>query len=231
MLFLIPTTGVPDLNVCLASVRAYGGNGRILVAYSRDSPNVFLGDLVDDCSTQPRNAHTYGAAMEYLCALALARYPDESDFILMNDDATLTPTTLDLLLEDVTATTTSYTGPTGFVACRSNYIRPTQQSPHQRHAAQLPLTPADVISPVCAYAPRTLLEDMRGRWPDTNWYSDDIVCHDTRELGYTHYISRAWVHHNGESATSRTVGNPAALEAQGKAWLLEHRPDIAQYIT
>ena len=53
------------------------------------------------------------------------------------------------------------------------------------------------------------------------WYSDDVWCEDLNALGYTHYISRSYVHHAG----SQTIGNNGhKLTNDATPWLIKNRP-------
>jgi hypothetical protein len=57
--------------------------------------------------------------------------------------------------------------------------------------------------------------------PPIEWYSDDVMCEDLNAKGYTHYISRAYVHHAG----SQTLGqNTQKLHDDAMPWLIKNRP-------
>lgn len=65
------------------------------------------------------------------------------------------------------------------------------------------------------------------KFPSTNWYSDNIICHDLQKAGYQHFVSRAYVHHAG----SQTVGTDfEKCHEEPRAWIKENRPDMYEAI-
>jgi len=61
------------------------------------------------------------------------------------------------------------------------------------------------------------------QFPSTNWYSDNIICHDLNKAGYQHFVSRGYVHHAG----SQTVGNDfAKCHEEPREWIKTNRPDM-----
>jgi hypothetical protein len=75
-----------------------------------------------------------------------------------------------------------------------------------------------VISPLFAYISKQAFSEAQ--FPPLNWYSDDVICQDLNNLGYTHFVSRAYVHHVG----SQTIGlDFDKLTEQAKPWIKENR--------
>ena len=136
------------------------------------------------------------------------------EIIIANDDIVLRPESYKLLLEDVEFIKTQY-DKVGFVAARSDAVRANQsiQSPIPREIYQSP-----VISPLFAYISKQAFTDAQ--FPPLNWYSDDVMCQDLNNFGYTHFISRAYIHHVG----SQTIGfDTHQLTEDSKVWIKENR--------
>ncbi len=64
---------------------------------------------------------------------------------------------------------------------------------------------------------------VKAKFPSVNWYSDNIICDDMTKAGFTHWVSRGYVHHAG----SQTVGNDfAKCHEDSRAWIRQNRPDV-----
>lgn len=161
---------------------------------------------------QPDRLRTFGAAYEW----ALTQTPGE--WILANDDIVLRPDTVELLLEDVKVAEAK--GQAGFVAARFNYGRRDQlamgNSPRLEEAA--------CVAAVFAWACVDAFDGVT--WPDCNWYSDDVLCHDMRQQGKRHWMSRAYVHHIGERSTRQHGETQDDLNRDGRQWVRTHRPEF-----
>jgi hypothetical protein len=78
-----------------------------------------------------------------------------------------------------------------------------------------------VIAPIFATITREAWKVAK--FPSTNWYSDNIICHDLQEAGFRHFVSRAYVHHAG----SQTVGmDYKKCHEEPREWIKAHRPDM-----
>jgi hypothetical protein len=161
---------------------------------------------------QPDRCSTFGAAYEW--ALDQTAGP----WILANDDIVLRPDTAELLLEDVCQA--SKVGPVGFVAARFNYGRRDQLAMGNSRR----LEEAACVAPVFAWAPADAFDGID--WPDCNWYSDDVLCHDMAVKGRRHWMSRAYVHHIGERSTRQHGESQDDLNRDGRQWVSLHRPDF-----
>lgn len=195
-----------DLDLAVRSLRHYTPLPVVVAWRGPTAPDVPADVLV----RQPDSAASFGAAYQFAVAQTSARR-----VLLCNDDIVCCPDSWALLDADHRAATAA--GPAGFVAATANYARPGQQ---MVRPLQTPRR-SDVVSPYFAVIDRDALPD---RWPDCNWYSDDIMCADMADRGRTHWISRSYVHHVGERSTG---SDHAGLDRAGRQWLLEHRPDLA----
>jgi hypothetical protein len=63
-------------------------------------------------------------------------------------------------------------------------------------------------------------------FPPLNWYSDNVACHDMSQDGFTHFLSRSYVHH----ACSQTIGRSQEANTKNhldaEPWLKNNRPDL-----
>jgi hypothetical protein len=209
MKIIISTTGSPTLHVMKSSVFHYAKGVQLCVWEGK------LGNFGDD----------YNAAIE-----AFAE-GDES-FIIANDDVVITPQTMSLLLDDVAALS-KVCKRIGFIAARSDFVRPPQNIRVPRNEGDAiemcrwrsedAIKPVDVISPIFTWVNAKAMKDHP--FPPINWFSDDVVCADMAANGYKHFVSRAYVHHAG----SMTVGRDAkALIGAAAPWIVEHRPEYAK---
>jgi hypothetical protein len=82
-----------------------------------------------------------------------------------------------------------------------------------------------VIAPIFASISKEAWDIAK--FPSTNWYSDNIICHDLQEAGYRHFVSRAYVHHAG----SQTVGTDfEKCHEEPREWIKANRPDMYEAI-
>jgi hypothetical protein len=219
-----------DLRVALASIAAYAPDVDVVVGWNGlqeprslpDNPNVRL----------IRQAHgiTTGSEAWNWCS----KQTDAEELLILGDDCVLHPDTLRLLLEDVELIDRTQDCEIGFVGCRSNYVKGTQniRSPNGSELktisfdSERTIFQTDMIVPVAAWI-RHETFDLVGGFPKTNWFADDVCSWDLVNRGYRHYVSRAYVHHVGERATGQGKGAGSLLE-EGLAWLRANRPDFME---
>lgn len=193
---VVCTIGSKSLGVMRASIDAYAPNCHLNVFWQKPS--------------------TFGQS--YNDALKKA-FDSSDEVIVANDDVVLTPTTINLLLEDVEHLKCVHGKKLGFVASLSDDARMSQNI---RQEAGEAVKQRDVISPIFAWMSKEAFE--AAQFPPLNWYSDDVICEDLNRLGFVHYISRSYVHHVG----SQTVGRDYdKLNADALPWLRANRP---QYV-
>jgi hypothetical protein len=189
---VVCTVGCRSIDVLRASVKTYNPDVELIIFEG------FMGNFGDD----------YNAAMEQV-------FKDHDEIIIANDDIVLTPTSYELLVEDVQFLKGEYK--LGYVAARSDFVRPNQSILNGIRAQILHV---DVISPLFAYISKEAFKTAQ--FPPINWFSDDVMCKDLGKEGYQHFISRSFVHHVG----SQTVGRDfQKLMDAPKEWIKENRPD------
>ena len=139
------------------------------------------------------------------------------EIIIANDDIVLNPDSYRLLVEDVKRCKGLFKDKLGFVAARSNEVRPCQNIRNN-----LPETsfPVEGISPLFAYISKKAFETAQ--FPPINWFSDDVMCEDLNQKGFRHFVSRSYVHHVGSS----TIGKDNKKNFDDAiGWVSENRPD------
>lgn len=219
-----------DLRVALASIQAYAPSVDVVVGWNGLEEPRNLPDNPRMRLIRQAAGITTGSEAWNWCATQT----DAEELLILGDDCVLHPDTLRLLLEDVAFIEAAERTNIGFVGCRSNYvkghqnIRVSQGSPMRGLAfeAEQRILRTDMIVPVAAWI-RHETFDLVGGFPPTNWFADDVCCWDLVNAGYTHYVSRAYVHHVGERATGQGKSNQVLYD-EGIAWLRAHRPDFLE---
>lgn len=217
-----------DLRVALASIRAYAPDVDVVVGWNGleepldlpPNPNVRL-------LRQPPGITTGSEAWNWC-----ATQTDADELLILGDDCVLHPDTLRLLLEDVDFIRATDTTKIGFVGCRSNYVKGHQniRSPQGsqlrgiQFESEQRILRTDMIVPVAAWIMHETFDSVGG-FPPTNWFADDVCCWDLANAGYTHFVSRAYVHHVGERATGQGKSSQILFD-EGIAWLRANRPDF-----
>ena len=204
---VIATRESRSLPVLLASINAYVPDD--VVVYIAGHERWGIGRNI---TCMPNTATNYGDAYNAIVNEAFKKY---DEIIVANDDIVLTPTTYDMLAQDVATLKTELTD-IGWVVTRADYVRNNQIAshlqPNQMYTAQC-------CSPLFGYVSKQAWVD----YPPINWYSDDIQCIDMITKGYRHFISRSYVHHAG----SQTIGmdnNKNHLDAE--PWIKTNRPKL-----
>lgn len=156
----------------------------------------------------PNTATNYGDAYNAIVHEAFKTY---DEIIVANDDIVLTPTSYELLAQDVATVQNP-----GWVVARSDNVRPNQIAA-RLDPNMIYTTP--VCSPLFGYVSKKAWVD----YPPINWYSDDIQCIDMAQKRYQHYISRSYIHHAG----SQTIGQDhRANHLAAEPWIKENRPEL-----
>jgi len=168
------------------------------------------------------------SAKSYDFALKIA-FETYDEVIVCADDLVLTPDSYRLLIEDIEILKSRHGDKLGFVAAHSDFTRYTQniryqQSPEDKleygkWSWEHDCRSIRRLSPIFHYLSKKMYEDII--LPPIEWYSDDVMCEDLNALGYTHYISRSYVHHAG----SQTIGRDGhQLTNDALPWLKKNRP-------
>ena len=228
----ICTVGNPGVTILLESIRIYAPTTPTYL-YSRDAglepkARAILPNIVFRANTGSNFGDSYNAAISDCFSSS-----DFNSVIVSNDDVVLTPTTIALLKED-SEILASRDFKVGFLGARSDYVLPDQnirfpvyddKQEGLHWASESMIKPTSVIAPIFASISREAWDTAK--FPSTNWYSDNIICHDLQKAGYQHFVSRAYVHHAG----SQTVGTDfKKCHEEPRAWIKENRPDMYEAI-
>jgi hypothetical protein len=204
---VVATRESRSLPVLLASINAYVPDD--VVIYIAGHERWGIGRNI---TCIPNIATNYGDAYNAIVHEAFKKY---DEIIVANDDVVLTPTTYEMLQQDVATLKTEFND-IGWVVARADYVRPNQIASHLQ--AQQIYT-AQRCSPLFGYVSKEAWVD----YPPINWYSDDIQCIDMITKGYRHFVSRAYVHHAG----SQTIGmDNQKNHIDAGPWIKANRPEL-----
>jgi glycosyltransferase involved in cell wall biosynthesis len=194
---VVCTTGSKSLSVLQQSVASYARHDVELRVFKTNHGN--FGDA-------------YNYAMREV-------FEEHEEILFANDDIVLHPSTIPLLMEDVTALK-ARVPLLGLVAPRSDNVRMGQSIKYvDGHSP----TETHVVSPILAWISREAFE--KAPFPPINWFSDDVQCADLCALGYRHFLSRSYVHHVGSS----TIGHDNQRHIdEARPWIVENRPHYAE---
>lgn len=217
---VICSTGNIGLNILLLSIKAYCPHMPVYLS-SKNPDDV---ELVD--TWMYNSATNFGDA--YNAAMSKAFYDGYKEIIIANDDVVITPTTYQNMLSDI-ALLKKHTDKLGFVGARSDYVLwdqnircsfPNDDVVGLKWASEDHIKRVGVIAPIFAYVSKQAFD--AARFPSTNWYSDNIICDDLSNAGFSHFVSTAYVHHVG----SQTVGmDYAKCHEEPREWIRTNRPD------
>ena len=229
---VICTVSNPGITILLESIKVYAPTIPVYVfrkSHLRDNlcrkslPNVQLRNNIGS---------NFGDAYNNAIDITFTEMGIDS-LILANDDVVLNDNTLALLGEDKQILEENG-HKVGFLGARSDYVLPDQNIRFPVHddrqegvywASEGQIKETQVIAPIFATITREAWEVAK--FPSTNWYSDNIICHDLLEAGYRHFVSRAYVHHAG----SQTVGmDYKKCHEEPREWIKAHRPDMYRVI-
>jgi len=229
---VICTVGNKGISVLLESIRQYAPEMPVYICGKDLDLLAKAKTILPNLCWMPNVYKNFGDAYNAAASYAFKHGKFDS-LILANDDVVLNPDTLSLMREDA-GILESRGVKYGFLGARSDYVLPDQNIRFpvdgDRRAGlkwesehQIKITP--VIAPIWASISREAWEVAK--FPSTNWYSDNIICHDLNVAGYQHFVSRAYVHHAG----SQTVGvDFKKCHEEPRAWILENRPDMYEAI-
>jgi hypothetical protein len=226
---VICTIGNPGVTILLESIKVYAPQ---LPIYLCSNDLRLWGDIRSRMSGlnvifRPNPAANFGDA--YNSGIDYAFSQGHDSLIVSNDDVVLTPTTLDLLAKDAELLQENNIN-VGFLGARSDYVLPDQNIRFPVHddrqeglrwASEAKIKETGVIAPIFATISKKAWDVAK--FPSTNWYSDNIICHDLQEAGFRHFVSRAYVHHAG----SQTVGTDfKKCHEEPREWIKANRPDV-----
>jgi hypothetical protein len=229
---VICTVNNPGITVLLESIRVYGDKLPVYLCSNNLGLWARAREITDNLIYRPNPATNFGDA--YNAAIDYAFEHGKFDsLILANDDVVLNPNTLSLMRED-TEVLRERGFKVGFLGARSDYVLPDQNirfpvDGDRRSSlaweSEQQIKVAPVIAPIWASISREAWNVAK--FPSTNWYSDNIICHDLNVAGYQHFVSRAYVHHAG----SQTIGvDFKKSHEEPRVWIMENRPDMYEAI-
>lgn len=191
---VVCTVGSRSLPVMQASVRTYNPDVNLMIFEG------FMGNFGDD----------YNAAME-------VAFRDYDEIIIANDDIVLKPDSYELLLADVKKLKGLVGDKLGFVAAKSDDVRGCQ---HIRMTEPGKVYASEAVSPLFAWISKKAFQEAQ--FPPTNWFSDDVICHDLNNLGYKHYVSASYIHHVGSTSIGHDI---MQLVLDAEPWIKANRPE------
>lgn len=216
------TTGT-SAPVLAASIKTYAPDHPVL--WSRRGGAAV--DFGNEVKYHLNYGKTFGDSYNAAIQAAFDIWPCETLYIA-NDDVVLTPDTISDLERDLELLSESKVG---LLGCRSDFvlwpqnIRSTIDNDSRyglKWASENLIKEVPVIAPIFAAITREGWQSGV-RIPPINWYSDNVWCHDLRQLGFRHFVSRAYVHHAG----SQTIGRDfKSLNDEALKWLKENRPEL-----
>ena len=211
------------LPVMLASCREYAWMSKVYLRTPIDAPRR---DVYRQLRGVPRNfGDDYNEIIDEV-------FSDGNDYaIVANDDVVLTPTSVELLIEDYKTVEAEYGDRVGWVCSRCDAARPLQnvrsnpydeQVEYFRYPWESCILQMEAISPIFGIISRRVWEEAK--FPPLNWFSDDVHCMDLSAKGYKHFLSRSYVHHVGSDTTGMD-GEKLTLAAM--PWIRANRPQYA----
>lgn len=216
------TTGT-SAPVLAASIKTYAPDHPVL--WSRRGGAAV--DFGNEVKYHLNYGKTFGDSYNAAIQAAFDIWPCETLYIA-NDDVVLTPDTISDLERDLELLSESKVG---LLGCRSDFVlwpqnvRSTIDNDSRyglKWASENLIKEVSVIAPIFAAITREGWQSGV-RIPPINWYSDNVWCHDLSQLGFRHFVSRAYVHHAG----SQTIGRDfKSLNEEALKWLKENRPEL-----
>ena len=229
---VICTVNNPGITVLLESIRVYAPTLPVYLCGNNPETWARAKAILPNFVWLPNNAANFGDAYNNAVSYVFGNTKFDS-LILSNDDVVLNPETIKLLQEDYKLIRESNIR-MGFLGARSDYVLRDQNIRFPIHddrqeglrwASEAIIKQTSVIAPIFASISREAWEVAK--FPSTNWYSDNIICHDLQEAGFGHFVSRAYVHHAG----SQTVGvDFKKCHDEPREWIKANRPDMYEAI-
>ena len=225
---VICTVNNPGITILLESIRVYAPT--ISVYLFGNSLDLWhrAKSILPNLVWRPNQASNFGDAYNTATDYAFEHGKYDS-VILSNDDVVLNPYTIRLMTHDAGILESKDVN-FGFLGARSDYVLHDQnirfpvQDDQQlglKWASESKIKETGVIAPIFASISRKAWDTAK--FPSTNWYSDNIICHDLQKAGYRHFVSRAYVHHAG----SQTVGyDYKKCHEEPREWIKANRPDM-----
>lgn len=218
------TTNTKGLQLFFKSMELYLPSNVQIYLASRQKP--FLSPL--PYKWIPNHYGTFGEA--YNACMKEAFLDGHQEVIIANDDIVLDPTSYDLLVTDRILLKQKGVK-VGFLGARTNMsslhmnVRNRLQDDQwngMKWLSEEAMVQVPWVAPIWA----SVGIDGWPGFPPLNWYSDNVACHDMSQDGFTHFLSRSYVHH----ACSQTIGRSQEANAKNhkdaEPWLKNNRPEL-----
>lgn len=215
-----------DLRVLLESIKMYvGEKARTYVFYKGHAPErvgLRQNNFIHFIPQHPENKHFGHACLQILEVL------EGKDVVFVNDDTVFTPTTWDVLVDDVQKIH-AVNIPLGLLGLRTNFsaglqnIRSQHGTMHgMKWSGEDLITEVDTVYGTAFLFTAEGQKAVSGDWTEIQWYGDNLLSYDLRQQGFRNFVSRAYIHHHGsQSGTAYEQ-----YDREAKAWLKENRPDF-----
>lgn len=203
----VATVHAETLPVLIASIEAYvPPDVELYIAHTCDMPVIHTGSR--KVYTYKTDASNYGEAYNFIVNKAFEKH---NLAIVCNDDVVFTPTTYQLLLQDMEITTKQFGFQNvGWLGARTDYAVGMQNIRHIpslypdinftqnqiKHEKEYFIREVEFIAPICGLV-------SQQNWVDylpINYFSDNLQCRQMKINGKRHFISRAYVHHVGSKS-------------------------------
>jgi GT2 family glycosyltransferase len=223
---VICSVGSKSLDVLLASIKAYAPEIPLYISHTEPHKIRNVASVLF-----PNLAKNFGDA--YNATVDVAFRDGFENVIIANDDVVLTPDTIAKMQEDLDLLQSRGFN-VGFLGARSDYVLPDQNIRFPtindefvgiKYRSEDSIKLSEVVAPIFASISKKAWN--AAKFPSTNWYSDNIICHDLRKAGFQHFVSRAYVHHAG----SQSVGTDfQKCHEEPREWIRANRPDMYEVI-
>jgi len=220
---VIATKGSKAINVLLCSIEQYVPRETKVYVYG-DFPGLHTCEFINWLGENDKP--NFGESFNY--AMSQVFMDGHETVILANDDVVLDPNTYWLLCHD-RVILKQQGHKVGFVSARSNMASLPQNIRHKQEQDQwtgMRWASEEQIAKVEWTAPLFASVDREGwpGFPPTNFFSDNVACADMTDEGYSHWLSRAYVHHVGSSTIGRGLGADSKNTIEAEDWLKLNRP-------
>jgi hypothetical protein len=220
---VIATKGSKSINVLLASIEQYVPRETTTYVYG----NFDLRPCYEWIHFLGENDKTnFGDSYNH--ALTQCWLDGHETAIIANDDVVLDPNTYWLLTHD-RVILKQQGHKVGFVSARSNMATMPQNIRFKQENDQwagMKWASEESIAQVEWTAPLFASVDKEGwpGFPPINFYSDNVASFDMAQENYSHWLSRAYVHHVGSSTIGRGFGSDSKNTMEAEDWLKLNRP-------
>lgn len=226
-----------DLRICLQAIDSYAIDFVDEVVIAWDGPHA-----PDGVPQGPKYRYLHRPeGLDSAQAMGWGIEQSQAEEIFhMQDDAVLHPDAIRFMLEDLDILAQNRPDLLiGLLGARSNYVAGHQNVRSANggkwdygtitYDTEWQILQTDIVFPVLAWYTRSAFEQVGGFAKGIIWSNDVLFNYDLSNAGYTHFISRAYVHHVGSRATTESSNIPQ-LEAESIAWMKANRPDFLQYM-